>query len=88
MIDLIKTVLFYSRDFIAWIINMKVIQTFQRNQIRFASHSDLKTLCVHENKSLRKIFDDTKVVMRSRKSMYRQYNGQKKKDKQTNVTMI
>ena len=63
---------------------MKVIQTFQRNQIRFASHSDLKTLCVHENKTLRKIFDDTKVVMRSRKSMYRQYNGQKKKEQRTN----
>ena len=63
---------------------MKVIQTFQRNQIRFAFHSDLKTLCVHENKTLRKIFDVTKVVMRSRKSMYRQYNGQKKKSQRTN----
>ena len=33
---------------------------------------------------LEELFEDTKVVIRSRKSKERQYNGQKKKDKRTN----
>ena len=36
-----------------------------------------------QNKNMKKTLKDTKVVIRSRKSkMYRQYNGQRKKDKQ------
>ena len=32
----------------------------------------------------KEMFEDTKGVIRSRKSKERQYNGQKKKDKRTN----
>jgi hypothetical protein len=40
--------------------------------------------CVYQTFSLKEEFEDTKGVIRSRKSKDRQYNDQKKKDKRTN----